>query len=137
MLFFSARAITKSSETLSIGLMDKASGKTSWFIFPAAKDTLGLKRDGTTSEVLLKLSAFSPEISKQQLSNLQLVLKEDQSTLIQLDKVTVKEINYQSGYQKAVIVIAILAVIFFLLTFAWTKEQVEPLHEKTSLKNDV
>lgn len=49
----------------------------------------------------------------------------------------VKEINYRSGIQKAATIIAILAVIFFLITFSWTRERIKPIAEKTSLKDDL
>lgn len=43
-----------------------------------------------------------------------------------------------SGYQLAIIVYAVLAIILFFATFALTKERVKPVvHKNTSLKHDV
>jgi GPH family glycoside/pentoside/hexuronide:cation symporter len=48
-----------------------------------------------------------------------------------------KGANLQFGWQMAAIVFAIVAVGMFLLTFAWTKERIKPVSEKTSLKHDL
>ena len=44
--------------------------------------------------------------------------------------------NLQRGWQLAVGVIAVAAVIFFLLNFLWTKERVKPIKEGTNLLKD-
>lgn len=41
------------------------------------------------------------------------------------------------GWQLTALVFAVLAAGLFLLTFAWTRERVEPVVEKTSLKHDL
>ena len=41
------------------------------------------------------------------------------------------------GYQRTIMVYAVLAVIFFALTFAGTKERLQPAAEKSSLKDDL
>lgn len=46
-------------------------------------------------------------------------------------------VNPQRGWQLTAVVFAIVAIIFFLLTFAWTRERIKPVTEKTSLKLDL
>ncbi len=41
------------------------------------------------------------------------------------------------GYQRTIMVYAVLAVIFFVLTFAGTNERLQPALEKSSLKDDL
>ncbi|TKG96969.1 MFS transporter [Puteibacter caeruleilacunae] len=51
--------------------------------------------------------------------------------------VDIKVVNERKGFMWAMTVLAILAVMMFLITFATTKERVQPAKEqKTSLKND-
>jgi len=45
--------------------------------------------------------------------------------------------NVQRGWQCAAAVFAVFAVILFWLTFAWTRERIRPITEKTSLKGDL
>lgn len=46
--------------------------------------------------------------------------------------------DFAKGWQMGVGVIALLAVIFFLLNFAWTRERVRPIKEqKNALKDDI
>ncbi len=45
--------------------------------------------------------------------------------------------NLQRGWQWAAAVFAAIAVILFWLTFAWTRERIRPITEKTSLKGDL
>jgi glycoside/pentoside/hexuronide:cation symporter, GPH family len=45
--------------------------------------------------------------------------------------------NLQTGWQLAIIVFAMLAILFFFFTFSWTRERIKPITEKTSLKNDL
>ena len=47
-------------------------------------------------------------------------------------------INLKSGWQLAVMVIAAICVLLFILCFSWVKERVQPLKdERSSLKSDV
>jgi GPH family glycoside/pentoside/hexuronide:cation symporter len=46
-------------------------------------------------------------------------------------------VNLQRGWQFAAVVFAIVAIIFFWLTFSWTRERIKPITEKTSLKHDL
>jgi GPH family glycoside/pentoside/hexuronide:cation symporter len=46
-------------------------------------------------------------------------------------------VNLQRGWQLAVGVFAIVAIILFWLTFLWTRERIKPATEKTSLKHDL
>jgi GPH family glycoside/pentoside/hexuronide:cation symporter len=45
--------------------------------------------------------------------------------------------DLQKGWQLAIIVFAMLAILFFMFTFSWTRERIKPISEKTSLKNDL
>ena len=45
--------------------------------------------------------------------------------------------DLQRGWQWAAGVFALIAVILFWLTFAWTKERIKPVTEQTSLKHDL
>jgi glycoside/pentoside/hexuronide:cation symporter, GPH family len=47
------------------------------------------------------------------------------------------EPNLQLGWQLAVVVFALLAILFFWFTFSWTRERIKPVTEKTSLKLDL
>jgi glycoside/pentoside/hexuronide:cation symporter, GPH family len=46
-------------------------------------------------------------------------------------------INLQLGWQLAAVVFAIIAIIFFMFTFSWTRERIKPVTVKTSLKKDI
>lgn len=137
LLFLSANVITKSKDAFKVGVLNSKSNEFSWFEFKTGKDTLGLLRDGTSSKVQLKLASIT---SKENLANpadLKFVYATQSDKEVKFSKVSIKEIDYKFGFQKAVIVIAIIAVIFFLITFFWTRERIKPIEEKTSLKNDV
>lgn len=45
--------------------------------------------------------------------------------------------NLQRGWQLTAAVFAIIAAVLFWLTFAWTRERIRPVTEKTSLKDDL
>ena len=45
--------------------------------------------------------------------------------------------NLQRGWQWAAAVFAVIAVILFWFTFAWTRERIKPVTEQTSLKHDL
>jgi glycoside/pentoside/hexuronide:cation symporter, GPH family len=137
LLFVSARSITKSKEAFKLGVLNTKTNKYSWFEFKEGKDTLGLLRNGTSGNILIKLNSFVAPAELTHPSDLKAALATNNIADFKLDKVSVKEIDYRYGTQKAVIVIAIIAVLLFFLTFAWTRERVKPIAEKTSLKNDL
>ncbi len=134
LLFLNVKIITKSNIAFKIGVLNSKTNEKNWFEFREGKDTLGLLRDGTSSNIQMKLNSF---VSKENLSKLADLKFISNTNDIKVVKATIKEINYRSGTKKAVIVIAIIAVIFFLLTFALTRERIKPMSETTSLKNDV
>lgn len=137
LLYITTKIITKTSDAFKIGIYNPKTNEYSWSTFNRGSDTLGLHRNGATSDVQIKLSRIA---SKEKLTNpqdLQLVLNKQSTSEIKFTQLALKEINYRSGIQKAATVIAILAVIFFLITFSWTRERIKPLAEKTSLKNDI
>ncbi len=46
-------------------------------------------------------------------------------------------VNLQFGWQMAAVVFAIIAILFFMFTFSWTRERIKPVNKKTSLKKDL
>jgi GPH family glycoside/pentoside/hexuronide:cation symporter len=137
LVFITAKVVTKSTDAFKIGVYNPKNSTYSWFSFPQGRDTLGLHRNGTTSDVQIKLSSIASKENLASLSDLQLVVSQPETAQVTVSSMTLKEINYRFGIQKAAMVIAVIAVIFFLLTFAWTRERVKPILEKTSLKNDL
>jgi GPH family glycoside/pentoside/hexuronide:cation symporter len=120
-----------------MGVFNPTNGSYSWFSFPQGVDTAGLHRNGATSDVQIKLASIATREDIASLKDLQLVVSKPENSDIAVSSMALKEINYRFGIQKAAMVIAFLAVIFFLLTFLWTKERVKPITEKTSLSNDL
>ncbi len=137
LLFLTAKINTKSKEAFKIGLLDTTNNQFTWVEMPAGKDTLGLLRDGSWSKVQVKLIKFLKPEQLKDLSKYKFAYSSISNIQVKIDKISIKEINYQYGTQKAVIVIAIIAVIFFLLTFLLTKERIKPLKENSSLKDDI
>ncbi|ADQ79953.1 sugar (Glycoside-Pentoside-Hexuronide) transporter [Paludibacter propionicigenes WB4] len=137
LLFVSAKIITKSKDAFKIGVLNTTTNQYSWVNFAAGKDTLGLLRDGSTSNVLIRLSSIVPKETLNNLGILKVVYSSEKDSDVKFTKVAIKQIDYKTGFQYAVMVIAIMAVIFFLLTFSWTRERVKPISEKTKLKDDL
>jgi glycoside/pentoside/hexuronide:cation symporter, GPH family len=137
LLFLSAKVSTKSKDAFKVGVLNAKTNQFSWLEFKAGKDTLGLLRDGTSSAVNIKLSSLVSKENLSDLKDLKFVFSTNTPDQIKFSSVSVKEIDYRSGTQKAVIIIAIIAVIFFFITFSWTRERIKPIAEKTSLKDDL
>lgn len=138
LMFLNAKLKTKSTDAFKLGVYNKKTCKYYWANFSEGKDTLGLTRDGSWSAVSIKLSKISASNDVKDLNNLCVALASNPSATVECKKIEIKEIDYKSGTQKAVIVIAVLAIIFFLLTFLLTKERIKPVKEqKTDLKADV
>ena len=137
LLFLSARISTQSQNAFKIGLLNSQNNQLNWISFNASKDTLGLLRDGSRSNVQMKLADVLPAGESVNLADLKFVTNFDSSSDIKIDRISIREVNYQSGTKKAVVVIAFLAVFFFILTFLMTKEHIKPIKEKTSLKDDI
>ena len=67
-----------------------------------------------------------------------LVLATAEPLVTALSKTVVGSANLQHGWQFAMIIYAVIAVVLFYFTFAWTRERVRPPKEqKTSLKDDL
>jgi len=137
LLFVSAKIITKSKDAFKIGVLNTTTNQYSWVNFAAGKDTLGLLRDGSTSNVLIKLASIVPKETLTNPGIFKVVYSSEKDSDVKFTKVAIKQIDYKTGFQYAVMVIAIMAVIFFLLTFSWTRERVKPITEKTKLKDDL
>jgi glycoside/pentoside/hexuronide:cation symporter, GPH family len=135
LLFLSAKVTTKSKSSFKIGVLNSKTNEYNWFEFKEGKDTLGLTRDGIASNLQIRMGDFVPKENLAGLSDLKFVYSGPSD--IKFEKISIKEIDYRSGTSKAVIVIAILAVIFFMLTFSWTRERIKPITERTSLKLDL
>jgi GPH family glycoside/pentoside/hexuronide:cation symporter len=137
LLFITAKVNTSSKEAFSLGVLDTRTNQYFGFNFVEGKDTLGLLRTGPTCDVKIKLDQITPKDNLTHLADLKFACKGIDEHSIAIRNIALKEINYRVGTQRAVIVIAILAVIFFLLTFSLTREKVKPTEIKTSLKDDL
>jgi GPH family glycoside/pentoside/hexuronide:cation symporter len=137
LLFVSAKLITKSKDAFKIGVLNTKTNEYSWVNFSAGKDTLGLLRDGSTSKVLIKLSSIVSKKALANPENFKVVYSTESNSVVKFTKVDIKQVDYKTGFQYAVIVIAVMAVLLFLLTFSWTRERVKPITEKTKLKDDL
>lgn len=136
-LFLTTKVVTKSKEAFKIGVLNTKTNEFSWFQFKAGQDTLGLLRDGTSCNVQLKLSGLMANEKLATLSDLKFAFAGIAENDVKFHKVAIQEIDYKSGTQKTVGIIAIIAVFFFFLTFLWTRERIKPISEVTSLKDDV
>ncbi|MGC8802880.1 MAG: MFS transporter [Bacteroidales bacterium] len=134
-IYVTVKVSTRSNEAFKLGIYNAKQNQISWVQFPANIDTLGLIRDGSWSKVQLNLKRLVPNFSINELSSYRLAFSG--SNNIKIGKVAIQEINYQYGTQKAVIVIAVIAVLMFWLTFLLTRERIKPLVEKSSLKDDL
>jgi len=137
LLYITAKIITRTGDAFKIGIFNPKTNEYSWFTFKKGLDTLGLHRNGTTSDVQIKLTRIASKENLVNPEDIQIVVNKPATSEIKFARMGIKEINYRSGIQKAATVIAILAVIFFLITFLWTRERIKPIAEKTSLKYDL
>ncbi len=137
LLFITAKVNTSTKEAFSLGVLNTRTNQYSGFNFAEGKDTLGLLRNGSTSDLKIKLDQITTGDNLANLADLKFACKGIDEKSIAIRNISLKEINYRSGTQKALIVIAILAVIFFLLTFSLTREKVKPIDVKTPLKDDL
>lgn len=86
-------------------------------------------KDRTTLSTFRFIFAFAGSI---------LVLATAEPLVSVLSKTSSGRIDAQRGWQLAMLIYAVIAVIFFYFTFAWTRERVKPPKEqKTSLKADL
>lgn len=138
LLVLSVKVKTTSTDALKLGVYSPGNDQFAWIQFPAETDTLGLRRDGTWGTVKMKLQDLVPDKSwLQNPQKLQVAIASSTPGAFELKKLEINEVNYKSGTQKAVIIIALVTMLFFILTFSWTKERVKPVHDsKSSIKND-
>jgi len=137
LLFITAELNTSTKEAFSLGVFNSRTNQFYGCNFAEGKDTLGLLRNGTTSDVKIKLDQILNKDNLVPLADLEFACKGIDKNSIKIRNIALKEINYRSGTEKAVIVVAILAVIFFFLTFFLTRERIKPTEVKTSLKDDL
>ena len=137
LLFLTAKVNTSTKEAFSLGVFNPRTNQFSGFTFAEGQDTLGLLRTGVTSDVKIRLDQITTGENLAHLADLKFACKGIDEKSITIRNIAFKEIDYRSGTQKALIVIAIIAVIFFLLTFLLTKEKVQPSKVKTSLREDL
>jgi GPH family glycoside/pentoside/hexuronide:cation symporter len=137
LLFITAKVNVDTKEAFSLGVFNTRTARFYGFNFAEGKDTVGLLRTGATCDVKIKLDQITTKGNLQNLADLAFACKGIDEHSITIRDIALKEINYRSGTQKAVIVIAILAIIFFLFTFSLTREKVKPIEVKTPLKDDL
>ena len=137
LLYITAKVQTRSRKAFSLGLFDPRTGSFDGFQFGEGKDTLGLVRGGGRGEIKLRADRVVPRERLADLSHLRLATRGIDADSIKVESAALKEIDYRSGTEKAVIVVSLLAVIFFFFTFAWTLEKVKPIAAETSLKADL
>jgi GPH family glycoside/pentoside/hexuronide:cation symporter len=138
LLVLSTKMKTSSSDALKIGVYSAKTNEYAFANIPSATDTLGLRRDGTWSTVKIKLTDLVPSANWLQApEKLQLAIVTANPNSFEFKKLEINEIDFKSGTKKAVMVIAVVAVLFFFLTFLWTKERVKPVQEtKSTVKDD-
>jgi len=137
LLFITAKANTSARGAFSLGLYNPKLNQYYGVEFAEGKDTLGLLRSGVTCDVKIKLDQIATRENLSSLSDLRFASKGIDEHSISIRNIELKEINYRLGTQKAVIVIAVLAVIFFLLTFSLTREKVKPIDAKNAFRDDL
>ena len=137
LLFITAKVNAGSQDAFSLGVLNTKTNQYDGFTFAQGKDTLWLLRTGATCDVKMRLDRIATKENLAHLADLKFAGKGIDGHSITIHNAAFKEIDYRSGTQKAVVVVAILAVIFFLLTFSLTREKVKPTEVKTSLKDDL
>ena len=137
LLYITARVATTSAESFRIGVADTQQHRFYSTVFPQGRDTLGLVRDGRESDVRLRLDVFVPKEELAHLDRLIPALSAVDPGSITTDRMEVREIDYRSGTRQAVLVISLLATLFFVLTFLLTREKVAPISVPTSLRQDL
>jgi GPH family glycoside/pentoside/hexuronide:cation symporter len=137
LLFLTAKANTTVKDAFSLGLFNTRTHQYYGFSFAEGKDTLGLLRTGATCDLKIKLDQITTRENLANLADLRFAGKGFDEHSLALRNIALKEINYRTGTQKAVIVIAILAVIFFLFTFSLTREKVKPIEAKNAFRDDL
>jgi len=137
LLWITAKVNTATQDAFSLGLLDTRTGHFAGFTFDRGKDTLGLLRSGASCDVRIRLRDIMAGGTAGNPAGLRLACSGVDPGAIVITGAALKEIDYRSGTQKAVVVVSALAVIFFLLTFGLTREKVKPIEVKTSLKDDL
>lgn len=138
LLFLDIKVKTSGSDAFALGLYNKTTDTYHWAHFGQGTDTMGLIRDGSWSEVRLNLLALTKLKNLPPASQFTLAMAAPASMSVHCKKMSIKEIDYKSGTVKAVLVVSMVALVFFLLTFFWTKEKVKPLNiNQSSLKEDL
>jgi GPH family glycoside/pentoside/hexuronide:cation symporter len=137
LLFITAKVNTTTKEAFSLGVLNTKTNQYCGANFAASKDTMGLLRTGVTSDIKIKINKIADKNNLANLADLKFAGKGININKIKIRNIALKEIDYRSGTQKSVIVIAILAIIFFMFTFLLTKERVKPIETKTPLKDDI
>ncbi len=139
LLVLNMKVKTNSKEELQIGLITGGGQNSKYISLADSDDAYGLKRDGAWSSLRIKLKdVYGGDFSSSDLSKLKIAVVSDDINDFEIKDIALNQVDYKKGTQKAVMIIAAVAIIFFLLTFSWTKERVKPIHEeKTSVKNDL
>jgi GPH family glycoside/pentoside/hexuronide:cation symporter len=137
LLFLTAKVSTDSNVPFSLGLFDSRTRRFFGFRFAGGKDTLGLTRTGEAGDVKIHLNRIAPGEHLANRDGLMFACAGIDANAIRVQNAAIKEINYRFGTQRAVIVVAILATLFFVLTFLLTREKVTPIQAAPALRDDV
>ncbi len=139
LLVLNMKVKTNSDEELQIGFISGGGQKSKFISMAGSDNAYGLKRDGAWSSLKIKLKdVYNGDFVSSDFGNLKIVAVSNAIHDFDIKDVALNQVDYKKGTQKAVMIIAVVAIVFFLLTFSWTKERVKPIHEeKTSVKNDL
>ncbi len=139
LLVLSMKVKSYSETPLNIGLY-KSPGKDTVWINLNVDEAIkaGIKYNGTWNTVKIKLHNYVKRgLKLLKTGQLHIIVSVKNMDSFEIDNIEINEVNYQTGTRKAVVVIAIVAIIFFILTFLWTKERVKPVrNQQSSVKND-
>ncbi len=138
LLVLKLKVKTNSEEALQIGLLSGSNENSKFIKVTTDENAYGLKRDGAWSTIKFKLKdLYSNQTIPADVNKLQVAIETSKINDFEIKDIELNLVDYKSGTQKAVMIIAIVAIVFLLLTFSWTKERVKPIHEeRTPVKND-
>ncbi len=139
LLVLNMKVKTHSEEALQVGLISNGLKSSNFVLVTNGEKAYGLKRDGAWSTIKIKLKdVYMDGVILSGLNKMKVVVSSNQISDFDIKEIALNQVDYKKGTQKAVMIIAIIAVLFFFLTFSWTKERIKPIHEdKSSVKNDL
>jgi GPH family glycoside/pentoside/hexuronide:cation symporter len=137
LLVLNLKVKTLSKELLQVGFISDESSQPNYITIGTSTDALGIKRDGDWNTLKLNIKdIYSDNNIPSDIAALQVMLSANGLDQFEFEGVKLDIVDRKGGTQKAVMVIAVIAAIFFLLCFSWTKERVKPIKEETSSVKD-